>query len=370
MEHALIEDLDSAIALASRSRRNDHLERVTDLFLRDARRLSDEQIDLFDVVIARLANAIEVRARMALSERLADIPNAPRGVVRSLAHDEIAVARPVLTTSERLSDEDLVAVALVKGREHMLAISERKALTEPVTDVLVKRGDRIVAHAVAGNPGARFSEDGFAALAERAKADEALRVVLSERDDVDPERLRQLMAIAKEKVRAQLTDSGQGRDTLDQALELGTLSLEAEIVPGARDYRRAMATIEALTAERPLVEEDLAGYAAAGQFEECVCAVAQMADLSVTAAERLFDEGDAELLMVVARARDWTWSTLRAMLKMRGEEASAPHILRKARETFDKLRPKTAERVMHFLKAREASQQRASRKAAIRVTHG
>ena len=63
MEHALIEDLDSAIALASRSRRNDHLERVTDLFLRDAPRLSDEQIDLFDVVIARLASAIEVRAR-------------------------------------------------------------------------------------------------------------------------------------------------------------------------------------------------------------------------------------------------------------------------------------------------------------------
>jgi uncharacterized protein (DUF2336 family) len=369
MEHALIEDLDSAIAHASRSRRNDHLERVTDLFLRDAPRLSDEQIDLFDVVIARLANAIEVRARMALSERLADVPNAPRGVVRSLAHDEISVARPILTTSDRLSDDDLVAVALAKGREHMLAISERKALTEPVTDVLVKRGDRIVAHAVAGNPGARFSEDGFAALAERARADDALRVVLSERDDVDPERLRQLMAIAKERARVQMTDSAQaeGVQALDHALEHGTLALEAEIVPGARDYRKAMAEIEERVAQAPLVEQDLAEYASAGKFEECVCAVAEMADLSIQASERLFDEGDAELLMVVSRAQDWAWPTLRLMLKLRGDEAAAPHMMRKAKETFEKLKPKTAERVLHFLKAREASQQRASRKAAFRT---
>ena len=365
MVYGLIEDLESAIARSSQSRRTDHLRRVTDLFLRDAPALSEEQVDLFDVVIARLANAIEARARMDLSERLAEVPNAPRGVVRSLAHDEIGIARPVLTRSERLSDDDLVAVALAKGREHMLAISERRALTEPVTDVLVKRGDRIVVHAVAGNPGARFSDDGMATLAERARADEALRNVLTERDDVDPERLRQLMAIAKETVRNRLQDETP-EGALDHALEIGTLGLEAEIVPGARDYRPAIEIVDALEAERPLIEQDLMDFAAAQKFEECVCTVARMADLSIQAAERLFDEGDAELLLVVARAQDWSWPTLRVMLKLRGDEAAAPHLMRKAKETFEKLKPKTAERVLHFLKAREASQQRASRKAAAR----
>ena len=281
------------------------------------------------------------------------------------------VARPVLTTSERLSDEDLVAVALAKGREHMLAISERMALTEPVTDVLVKRGDRIVAHAVAGNPGARFSEDGFAALAERAKADEALRLVLSERDDVDPERLRQLMAIAKEKVRDQLTGSGQGRDTLDQALELGTLSLEAEIVPGARE----------LPARHGHDRGAHRGTPARGGRSCRLCRSRAVRGMRLRGCPdgrplgyrrrtlvrrgrcRTPDgRGAGARLDLVNPARDVEKCVAR---KRRSRISCA----RRARPST-KLRPKTAERVMHFLKAREASQQRASRKAAIRVTHG
>jgi uncharacterized protein (DUF2336 family) len=95
--------------------------------------------------------------------------------LRSLAHDEIVVARPILSRSERLTDDDLMAVAVAKGRDHMLAISERRFLTEPVTDFLVSRGDRVVVHAVAGNPGARFPEGGITKLIDKARADEACR---------------------------------------------------------------------------------------------------------------------------------------------------------------------------------------------------
>lgn len=330
--------------------------------------LSDEQVEVFDVVIARLATAIEARARAELAERLADVPNAPRGVVRSLAHDEITVARPVLTRSERLSDDDLVAVALAKGRAHMLAISERRSLTEPVTDVLVKRGDRGVVHAVAGNPGARFSRDGVAALLERSRADEALRALLARRDDIGENELRQIVAIARETARRRIHEErpGLGRPDLDYAVEIGALDVEAAVVPGARDYGPAMAEVEALARARPLVESDVAAFAAQGRFEAAVCAVARMADLSLSSTERLFDEGDAELLLVVARASDWAWSTVRGLLRLRGEDAAQPHAMKRAKETFEKLKPATAQRVLHFLKAREASQKRALEAAAAR----
>ena len=91
---ALIREVDDAIARGTTARRADHLRKVTDLFLRDAPALTDEQVDLFDVVIARLAAAIEARARIELAERLADAPNAPRGVIRTLAHDDIDIAPP------------------------------------------------------------------------------------------------------------------------------------------------------------------------------------------------------------------------------------------------------------------------------------
>lgn len=80
---------------------------------------------------------IEAHALSELSEQLADTSRAPIEVVRRLAHrDEIEVAGPVLARSARLTDQDLIEVAKVKGQEHLLAISRRAELHESVTDVL------------------------------------------------------------------------------------------------------------------------------------------------------------------------------------------------------------------------------------------
>ena len=146
---SLIEDLEHALAAGSNSQRIEMLSRVTDLFLTSPNRYSAEHIDVFDEVIAKLATAIEAKARAKLSIRLADVPNAPTGVIRMLAFDDdIDVARPVLKASERLEDADLVTNANTKSQLHLAAISERKALSEAVTDVLVTRGDRQVVHTV------------------------------------------------------------------------------------------------------------------------------------------------------------------------------------------------------------------------------
>src|SRR5438552_13117748 len=113
---SLLDDLQRALAAGSNARRIEMLSRVTDLFIGDAHRYSDQQIDLFDEVIGKLAVAIEAKARAKLSIRLADVPNAPTGVVRMLAFDDdIEVARPVLSGSQRLQDPDLVANAKTKS---------------------------------------------------------------------------------------------------------------------------------------------------------------------------------------------------------------------------------------------------------------
>jgi len=156
---SLLDELECALAAGTNAQRIEMLSRITDLFVADAHRYTHRQIDLFDEVIAKLTSAIEAKARAKLSIRLAGVPNAPHGVVRMLAFDDdIEVARPVLTESERLDDSDLVANANSKTQQHLAAISERKSLSEVVTDVLVTRGDRHVAHSVARNAGARFSD--------------------------------------------------------------------------------------------------------------------------------------------------------------------------------------------------------------------
>src|SRR5262249_44107160 len=137
---SLIDELEVALAAGTNAQRINMLSRVTDLFIEGSSRYSDSQVNLFDEVIGKLTTVIEAKARAKLSHRLAPIRNAPPGVIRTLAFDDdIEVARPVLTMSERLDDADLVANASNKSQQHLAAIAERKYLTQAVAELLGTR---------------------------------------------------------------------------------------------------------------------------------------------------------------------------------------------------------------------------------------
>ena len=153
---SLIPELEEVIQHGSPERRAETLKRITTYFLSGASRFNEDHVRLFDQVFSSLILEIETKARSELSNRLAPIGNAPVEVLRRLAHDDdIAVAGPVLKQSQRLADTDLVDIAQTKSQAHLLAISGRAGIAEPVTDVLVRRGDREVVHSVAENRSAR-----------------------------------------------------------------------------------------------------------------------------------------------------------------------------------------------------------------------
>ena len=139
---SLIIELEEAIQSGSKDKRIDALRRITDLFVADADRLTDQQIDVFDDILGHLIKRIESKALAELSRRLAPIHNAPIEVVRRLARDDdIVVAEPILTASARLSDSDLIEIASTKTQARLLAISARPQIGTAVTDVLLQRGE-------------------------------------------------------------------------------------------------------------------------------------------------------------------------------------------------------------------------------------
>ena len=94
----LLDELEAALASGNIPRRIDILTRIADLFVNGAEHYSEDQVDVFDDVMARLVNTIETKARAKLAVRLAPISNAPSDVIHMLAFDDdIEVARPVLT---------------------------------------------------------------------------------------------------------------------------------------------------------------------------------------------------------------------------------------------------------------------------------
>ena len=157
--HSIIAELEDAVRGGSSAKRVETLRQVTDLFLNDGERLSDDQVKVFDDVLCLLIARVETRAKAELSKRLAPLDYAPFEVIQHLAwDDEIEVAGNVLANSSRLGTDALVEIASSKGQDHLLAISGRANLPDAVTDVIVDRGEGKVIRKLANNAGAKFSE--------------------------------------------------------------------------------------------------------------------------------------------------------------------------------------------------------------------
>jgi uncharacterized protein (DUF2336 family) len=180
---SFLQELEVAVSRGSAESRQRALWYATDVLI--VGRYIDDEIWMFGEVIGRLEQEIEVAARAQLAKRLARTDNAPIGIINKLAFDDsIDVAGPVLRDSERLDARALVANARSKSQLHLLAISQRKSISDDVTDVLVTRGNREVVHSVATNNGARFSDFGILHLIKRSENDSILVEQLGRRKDI------------------------------------------------------------------------------------------------------------------------------------------------------------------------------------------
>src|ERR1700722_12210703 len=351
VEAMTIHDLDAAVADVAPERRAHVLAQVSDLFVRDAALYCDDEIALFDDVIARLVAQIEVEARILLAQRLAKVANAPRTVIRMLAFDDCAeVAGPVLTHSERLDEPSLVENARTKSQRHLFAISRRRVLAEPVTDGLAERGDRAVAISVAGNAGARFSDKGFTLLVRRSTGDDLLVERLGARREIPAHLFLKLLSVASEQVRARLRASHpQALAEIDRVVETVTGRMKAQVVAAPRDYSGYLEELGDRFIAGRLGENDLAKFAQAGRFEDAVVTLALLARIPVELVDRAMLNERSEVLLVIARAINLKWGTANLMLQPRAPpNALSTAELQKNLAAFEQMRPTTAAHLMRF----------------------
>src|SRR6202045_1418871 len=158
---SLIPGLDEIVRHGDSKRPAEACPRITELFLHGAGSLRSDHVDLFDGILIDLVPHTEISARSDLAERLSLLANAPRALVGQLAReDELSIAGPLLRRSPVIDEGALIEIARVRGQGHLLAMSERPALSPNLTDVIVRRGDREVVRRAAGNSGALVSPSG------------------------------------------------------------------------------------------------------------------------------------------------------------------------------------------------------------------
>ena len=320
-ERSIIAEIEGTFSAGSAEKQAEILRRVTDLFMAGADNYSDEHVDLFDGVISRIAEKIETKARAELAHRLAPADNAPPMTVRMLARDQsIEVAGPILSLSNRLSDDDLLAIASANSQERLLAISKRSTLSEKVSDVLVTHGNRDVVLSVTRNEGARFSNTGYGKLVDRSINDEVLAICVSMRKDIPQEHFNALIAKASEVVFEKLAASNPHAVYEVHRVLTDITGQDATAHPGKkRDYREAAAQFDIVRRSGAPVDPVVCEYAAKGKFEETVAALSALCQGPSKLVESVMNDSRAEsdFALILAKAAGLSWPTAKQICILR-----------------------------------------------------
>ncbi len=140
---------------------------------------ADEISEVLGEVLLMLAHQVERDVRRILAERLARADWAPRALVNMLALDEIEIARPILSSSPTLQDDDLIAILVQATIEHQIEVARRPSLSGRVSDAIIEKAEPATLTALASNRTAEISPDGVRRLVEHSRRIAALRAPLT-----------------------------------------------------------------------------------------------------------------------------------------------------------------------------------------------
>lgn len=353
---SLLAELESAIAGGSNERRTEMLRRITDLFIETAPRVNEAHTGVFDDVFEQLTREIEQKAVLELSERIAEVENAPDRLIRRLASDDsIEISGPVLARSEKLDEEDLVAIARTKSQAHLAAIAGRAKLGEEVTGVLVERGDMAVARKVASNNGARFTEGSLRNLIDRAGDDGDLAHAVARRRELPPVMFRSLLARATDQVRKRLLDTAQPgtAKVINKILAEVSSDVERKTAP-KRDYTTAKQTVMEMQKQGGLTPPGILQLAREMKLSETVVALSAMTGVAVDVIDRFLDDPSDDPILILCKAIDLDWPTSLAVLSAKlGSPQLRESRADDANRKYRKLSTYSAQRVLRFWQARD-----------------
>lgn len=235
--------------------------------------------------------------RLELSYEIAGSSLAEPELLRVFAEDEIAIASPVLFSSNRLAPEDLVAVIDTQGAAHGAVIARRKELSVALVDALVRLDDPMILKRLLADPDAPFSLTALSAALEAAKTDLRLQDLLVERRELPESLAEELLDWASPSVR----DSLNTRFLFDAMAASPRQPLYGARVPPPEPARVAP---EKSAGAIELNPATLIQCLRDGNLALFQAQLAQLASLRIGLVRKLMDEQGGDSIALIARALD------------------------------------------------------------------
>jgi Uncharacterised protein conserved in bacteria (DUF2336) len=249
----------------------------------------------------------------------------------------------------------LVANACTKDQSHMLAIAKRESIDESVTDVLVTRGNQEVVNSVVTNGGARFSDFGFLHMIKRAEGDSILAEQLGLRKDIPRHVFQQLIAKASDDVKKRLERERPAMaDQIQTSVSDVTGELQSKFGPVSRSYFVAKRVVMTQHRQGNLNENSISGYARSHKLDEVTIGLSLLCALPGDVIERAVLDKNREMLLILAKALDFSWATTMSLLFLGAKDHRITAKDLKDTETeYGRLNVETSRSVLKFYQSRK-----------------
>jgi uncharacterized protein (DUF2336 family) len=339
----------------STEQRTGLLREITDVFMAAPDRYTSTEMQHFDVILSKVTESVEIALRAEIAEKLADVPNAPRNLIRQLAHDEISVAQPILERSLALSEDDLVRVIRQRTQDHLKAISRRRDVPEKLSSELVERGDREVLVTLAGNKGARFTGEAMNKLVDHSRTIAELQEPLAGRYDLPPQLLTQMYFFVSSALKREILKRSDLLDPslIDEAIEGNRLKIITRAVSDAQsEVGAAHKFIQEQIRLDAINETLLKDLMERRRSTEFLLAFAHYVGVDPSTAQRILQDKTFESLAIACRAAGLERSTFAKMVfgMQRGEDEQQKAL--RILDLYLKVPQEAAERVMRFWRVR------------------
>ncbi len=301
--------LNGLIKLAGRvpsDQRGELVRQVAELFLMAPERYSSREMDQFADILCVGVSACSSEDRAALAERFALTPYAPRSFMNILARDDIGIADPVLTQSDVLRDDDLVAVISECGETHAVAISLREDLSEQVSAALVATGHPDVLISLAENTSARLSRQSLDILAAVAEQVPAMQLPLIDRDDLPADLVARMYFFVSPVLRSRVLHAANALSDEDMQELMAAVPAPA---PQALPTRAA-----AMLRETPPSEAALLDAVGARDMDRFVVLFANLTGLPLPVVHQVLSAPGAQPLAVACKAAGFSRETFCALV--------------------------------------------------------
>jgi uncharacterized protein (DUF2336 family) len=304
-----------------------------------------------------LLDQLDVEVRSEFAERFAKLPGAPAGVMSRLAHDVIEVARPVLCHGETLKDSELIAVAMMRGQEHLRAIGVRTEVSTSVSDAVVSRGDDETLVTIVSNRGARFSRQSFETLTDRSERIVALQEPLATRPDTPLDLVNEMMTFVEDALRDRILKRVRTvpADELEEALRAARARTQNRRRTDP-DRSRAIREVREMKARGKLNKAVVIDFIRGGDEARFFAGLAELVEVEFDAARRLWGAASLDPLAIAIRAADGDRAFF-VTLAMEREGASVrdPREARSFGDAFEAIPVAAAQRVVRFWRVRRGA---------------